>query len=71
MAKKCLLSPKEAAAVLGVSYRHVKYLIEEADAMPKQSRWRHGKHIIDLSPIGAERRTLRINLRLVCPECAE
>ena len=60
-----LVTPQEAAKALGVSLRHIKNLISEADAMPKKARWRFGKQIIDLSPVTSVRRTLRINLEMV------
>ena len=44
---RMLLTPKEAAAAMGVSINHVRRLIDEADSMGKRARWRHGKEIID------------------------
>ena len=64
---RMLLTPKEAASAMGVSINHVRRLIEEADAMGKRARWRHGKEIIDLSPINSVRRTLRISMSAVSP----
>jgi excisionase family DNA binding protein len=61
---RCLVTIKEAARVLGVSEAHVKRLIHEAD-INRKSRWRFGREIIDLTPIGSERRTLRINVDAV------
>ena len=49
---------------MGVSYRHVQRLVEEANTI-KQSRWRYGREIVNLSPATAVRRTLRINLSAV------
>jgi len=49
---------------MGVSYRHVQRLVEEAD-LSKQSRWRYGRELINLSPATAVRRTLRVNLAAV------
>lgn len=59
-----LLTPKQAAEAMGVSHNHVKELIREADNN-KQSRWRFGREIINLSQKTAIRRTLRINLDAV------
>ena len=59
-----LVTLKEAAEVMGVSYRHVQRLVEEANTI-KQSRWRYGREIVNLSPATAVRRTLRINLGAV------
>ena len=59
-----LVTLKEAAEAMGVSYRHVQRLVEEANTI-KQSRWRYGREIVNLSPATAVRRTLRINLSAV------
>ena len=64
--KRQLLTTKQAAEVMGVSYRHVQELIHEAD-VSKQSRWQFGREIINLSPKTALRRTLRININAVIP----
>ena len=61
-----LLTVKEAADALGVSERHIKRLIHEADS-DRRSRWRFGREIVDMSPKGAQRRTLRINANAVVP----
>lgn len=61
-----LLTVAEAAEALGVSDRHIKRLIHEADASRK-SRWRWGRELIDLAPVGASRRTVRVNLAAVVP----
>jgi hypothetical protein len=49
---------------LGVSDRHIKRLIHEADSCRK-SRWRWGRELIDLAPVGSQRRTVRINVSAV------
>jgi len=64
---RILLTPKEAAAAMGVSINHVRRLIDEADSLGKRARWRHGKEIIDLSPVGSVRRTLRISVNAILP----
>lgn len=64
---RMLLTPKEAAAAMGVSINHVRRLIDEADSLGKRARWRHGKEIIDLSPVNSVRRTLRISMSAVLP----
>ena len=61
MAARVLLTVTEAAEALGVSDRHIKRLIHEADATRK-SRWRWGRELIDLAPVGSSRRTVRVNL---------
>jgi len=65
--ERSLLTIREAAAALGVSTRHIERLIHEAD-LDRRSRWRFGREIIDLSPKGSLRRTLRINLYAVAQE---
>ena len=61
-----LLTIAEAAEALGVSKRHIERLVAEADANRK-SRWRWGRELIDLAPVGASRRTVRVNLAAVVP----
>lgn len=61
-----LLTIKEAADALGVSPRHIERLIHEADANRK-SRWRFGRELIDLAPLGSQRRMVRININAVVP----
>ena len=60
------LTAKEAAAVLHVSIRHIQRLVAEADA-DRHSRWRFGREIIDISPRGSAKRTLRFNLAALAP----
>lgn len=59
-----LLTIKEAAAALKVSRRHIDKLIEEADTTPKTARWKFGRELIDLTPAGSTRRTIRVALPL-------
>lgn len=61
---KLLLTVPEAAQALGVSERHIKRLIAEADANRK-SRWRWGRELINLAPINAQRRMVRVNVGAV------
>ena len=61
---------KEAAAALGVSTRHIRRLVDEAD-VSKKSRWRWGREIIDISPTGSKRRTLRFNLEALAPHAPQ
>ncbi len=63
---RLLLTVAEAAEALGVSDRHIKRLIHEADAN-RRSRWRWGRELIDLAPVGAQRRMVRINANAVVP----
>jgi len=58
---KKFLTLKEAAAALGVSTRHIRRLIDEADTTPKTARWKFGRELIDLSPVTSKRRTIRIH----------
>jgi excisionase family DNA binding protein len=64
--RRLLLTIAEAAEVLGCSTRHIDRLIDEADSNRK-SRWRWGRELIDLSRVGAHRRTIRVNVRAVVP----
>ena len=66
MAARVLLTVTEAAEALGVSDRHIKRLIHEADANRK-SRWRWGRELIDLAPMGSSRRCVRVNVAAVAP----
>jgi hypothetical protein len=66
MAERRLFTVAEAAAALGVSVSHIKRLIVEADTN-RRSRWRWGRELIDLAPVGASRRTVRVNLAAVVP----
>jgi excisionase family DNA binding protein len=61
-----LLTVAEAAEALGVSERFIKTLIAEATANRK-SRWRFGRELIDLAPLGSRRRMVRININAVVP----
>jgi hypothetical protein len=63
---RLLLTIAEAAEALGCSTRHIKRLIHEADSCRK-SRWRWGRELIDLSPVGAQRRMVRVNVAAVVP----
>jgi MarR-like DNA-binding transcriptional regulator SgrR of sgrS sRNA len=67
-----LLTVAEAAKALGCSERHIKRLIHEADSC-RRSRWRWGRELVDLSPVGAQRRMVRVNVGAVVPgaEAAE
>jgi len=61
-----LLTIAQAAEALGISERHIKRLIHEADSCRK-SRWRWGRELINLAPVDAQRRTVRINVLAVVP----
>lgn len=52
---------QEAAENLNVSVRHIQRLIAEADAMPKQARWRWGRELLDIGLKNSTRRTVRID----------
>jgi excisionase family DNA binding protein len=64
--RRYLLTVADAAAALGVSKRHIERLIEEATANRK-SRWKFGRELVDLAPLGSQRRMIRINLNAVVP----
>lgn len=70
MPRRYLLTIAEAAEALGVSKRHIERLIHEADTN-RRSRWRWGRELIDLSPLGAQRRTVRVNILAVIPGLAD
>lgn len=61
-----LLTITEAAEVLGCTTRHIKRLIAEADSC-RRSRWRWGRELIDLAPVGSQRRMVRVNVAAVVP----
>ncbi len=61
---RALVSIQVAASTLGVSRRHIINLIDEA-AVSRKSRWKFGREIVDLTPQGSPRRTIRINLNAV------
>jgi len=63
---RLLLTIPEAADALGVSERHIYRLIAEADSN-RRSRWRWGRELINLAPVGASKRTVRVNAGAVVP----
>ena len=63
---RVLLTVAEAAEALGVSDRHIKRLVAEADAN-RRSRWRWGRELIDLAPVSSSRRCVRVNVAAVVP----
>jgi hypothetical protein len=63
---RLLLTIPEAAEALGCSERHIKRLVAEAEAN-RRSRWRWGRELIDLAPVGSARRMIRINAHAVVP----
>jgi hypothetical protein len=64
-----LLTIDAAAAALSVSPKTIRRLINEADANRK-SRWRWGRELIDLAPVGSSRRMVRVNVAAVAPSIA-
>jgi hypothetical protein len=64
--QRLLFTVAEAAEALGVSDRHIKRLIHEADSCRK-SRWRWGRELINLAPVDSQRRMVRINVAAVVP----
>ena len=67
--QRILFTVAEAAEALSVSERHIQRLIHEADAN-RRSRWRWGRELIDLAPVGAQRRMVRVNVAAVVPSPA-
>jgi hypothetical protein len=63
---RLLLTVAEAAEAFGVSDRHIKRLIAEADSC-RRSRWRWGRELINLAPAQAQRRVVRVNVGAVVP----
>ena len=59
-----LYTVKEAAEILGVSVRHIRDMIHEADTF-KGSTWKFGRELINMSEKTALRRTIRINVDAV------
>lgn len=55
-----MFSIQQAADVLGVSYFTVRDLVNEALENPKKSRWREGRHFVDLSVTTSKKRMIRI-----------
>jgi hypothetical protein len=64
---RVLLTVAEAADALGVSEKHIRRLIHEADSCRK-SRWRWGRELINLAPAHAQRRVVRVNVGAVVPQ---
>jgi hypothetical protein len=61
-----LLTITEAAEVLGCTTRHIRRLIAEADSS-RRSRWRWGRELIDLAPVGSQRMMVQVNVAAVVP----
>ena len=55
-----MLTIKQAAEEMGVSYWTVKALVDEAYEDPRRARWKKGKHFRNLSTSTAQRRIIRI-----------
>jgi excisionase family DNA binding protein len=60
------LTISEAAQALNCSEKHIRRLIAEAESN-RRSRWRWGRELIDLAPVGSTRRMIRINAQAVVP----
>jgi hypothetical protein len=63
---RLLLTVADAAVVLSVSEKHIRRLIHEADSN-RRSRWRWGRELIDLAPVQAQRRMVRVNVAAIVP----
>ena len=62
-----MLSIKQAAEAMGVSYYAVRDLVNEALDNPKKARWKEGQHFVDYSTLTAKKRLIRIRLEAVTP----
>jgi len=67
MSTRLLLTIEDAAVALSVSPKTIRRLIDEADANRK-SRWRWGREIVNLAPVGSSRRMVRVNVGVVAPQ---
>ena len=67
MGTRLLLTIEDAAVALSVSPKTIRRLIDEADANRK-SRWRWGREIVNLAPVGSSRRIVRVNVGAVAPQ---
>lgn len=55
-----MLSIKQAAEAMGVSYWTIQALVDEAYADPKRAQWKVGKDFRNLSTSTAKKRLIRI-----------
>ena len=55
-----MLTIKQAAEEMGVSYYVVRDLVNEALDNPKKARWKEGRDFIDFSTLTAKKRLIRI-----------
>ncbi len=55
-----LLTPQQAADVMGVSKRTIERLVDEAQAFPRTARWKEKREFVVLSSAGSIRRKVRI-----------
>ena len=63
-----MLTIKQAAEEMGVSYWTVKALVDEAFDEPRKARWKVGKHFRNLSTSTAQRRIIRIYSSALGPD---
>ena len=63
-----MLTIKQAAEEMGVSYYVVRDLVNEALDNPKKARWKEGKHFCDLSTLSSKKRLIRIHLHALGPD---
>lgn len=62
---KTLLTVQQAAAAMGCSTKHIRRLIDEADALKKHARWKWGQELIDLTPKTSLKRMVRVHWEAV------
>lgn len=62
--RRVLLTIDDAAVALSMSPSTIRRLVAEADANRK-SRWRWGRELIDVAPVGSSRRMVRVNVAAV------
>jgi len=55
-----LLTPQQAADLMGVSKRTIERLVDEAQTCPRVARWREKRDFVVLSPASSVRRKVRI-----------
>ena len=57
---KTLLTPQQAADLMGVSKRTIERMVDEAQTCPKIARWREKRDFVIVSPASSPRRKVRI-----------
>lgn len=60
MTMEKLLTVSEAAEILAVSTATIYKLVEEAETMPRISRWKEKRDFVNLAPATSIKRKIRI-----------